>query len=92
MTPNEKSKASFDPSSFSPRSLGRKIVDFGIARWVSRRVTARTPYFMSQKGKLKLTVVSDQGKEAVIAILEAATSSARVAWRADQAHGDGYGQ
>jgi CRP-like cAMP-binding protein len=36
--------------------------------------------FSIQKGKVKLTVVSKQNKEAVIAILTSATWWARLAW------------
>jgi len=72
MTPNEKSKASFDPKLFLAKvGSGRKIVDFGIGEVVFSQGDGADAIFYVQKGKLKLTVVSDQGKEAVIAILEA---------------------
>ena len=36
----------------------------------SGRAILRTPFFTSRSGKIKLTVVSERGKEAVVGILE----------------------
>ena len=38
-------------------------------KWSSRRATPADAVFYIQKGKVKITVVSEQGKEAVVAVL-----------------------
>jgi CRP-like cAMP-binding protein len=68
----EKPKPFFDPKVFLAKvGAGRNIMDFGIGEVVFSQGDPADAVFYVQKGKLKLTVVSDQGKEAVIAILEA---------------------
>jgi CRP-like cAMP-binding protein len=68
----EKPKPPFDPQIFLAKvGTGRKIMDYGNGEVVFSQGDHADAIFYLQKGKLKLTVVSDQGKEAVIAILEA---------------------
>jgi CRP-like cAMP-binding protein len=72
MQPMEKAKPPFDPKIFLTKmGAGRKIMDYGNGEAVFSQGDHADAIFYLQKGKLKLTVVSDQGKEAVIAILEA---------------------
>ena len=62
----------FDPKIFLAKvGAGRKILDYRNGEMVFSQGDHADAVFYLQKGKLKLTVVSDQGKEAVIAILEA---------------------
>jgi CRP-like cAMP-binding protein len=72
MAPKDKSKLPFDPKTFLAKvGTGRKIMDYRNGEAVFSQGDQADAIFYVQKGKLKLTVVSDQGKEAVIAILEA---------------------
>jgi CRP-like cAMP-binding protein len=72
MAPKEKSKLSFDPKIFLAKvGAGRRIMEYRNGEVVFSQGDHADAIFYVQKGKLKLTVVSDQGKEAVIAILEA---------------------
>jgi len=72
MQPKEKSKPLFDPKMFLAKvGAGRKIMEYRDGEVVFSQGDLADSIFYVQKGKLKLTVVSDQGKEAVIAILEA---------------------
>jgi len=63
--------------SFNPRSFlagvgeGRSIDRFGKNKIVFSQGDPANAIFYIQKGKVKVTVVSGQGKEAVVAILEA---------------------
>jgi CRP/FNR family transcriptional regulator, cyclic AMP receptor protein len=68
MTPKE--KLSFDPKSFLAKvGQGRKIDEYRKKQVVFAQSDPATAIFYIQKGKVKLTVVSESGKEAVIAIL-----------------------
>jgi len=70
MTP--KSKPSFDPKIFLAKvGEGRTIVEYFKNQVVFSQEDRADTIFYIQKGKVKLTVVSNAGKEAVIAILGA---------------------
>ena len=58
------------PNPFSPKSA-RDIASVSTARTrsSSHKATLRMPFFFIRRGKVKVTVVSEQGKEAVVAIL-----------------------
>jgi CRP-like cAMP-binding protein len=67
-----KRKPSFDPKSFLARvGDGRSIGKYRKGEMVFSQGDVGDAVFYIQKGKAKLTVVSEQGKEAVIAILGA---------------------
>jgi CRP/FNR family transcriptional regulator, cyclic AMP receptor protein len=65
-----KVKAAFDPSAFlSKVGKGRTLTYYPKNRTVFSQGDPANAIFYIQKGKIKLTVVSQQGKEAVVAIL-----------------------
>ena len=65
-------KPPFDPKVFlSKVNGGRAISDYRKDQIVYRQGEAADSVFYIQSGKVKKTVVSEQGKEAVVAILEA---------------------
>ena len=60
----------FDPSAFlSKADSGRTISKYALHQVVFSQGDAADAVFYIQKGKLKITVVSEQGKEAVVAVL-----------------------
>src|ERR1041385_7895186 len=64
-----KRRLPFDPKSFVAKvGDGRSIERFGKDQIVFSQGDAADAVFYMQKGKAKVTVVSEQGKEAVIAI------------------------
>jgi len=68
MTP--KRKPSFDPKLFLANvGQGRTFADYGENQVVFSQGDPANAVFYIQKGKIKITVVSNSGKEAVIAIL-----------------------
>jgi CRP/FNR family cyclic AMP-dependent transcriptional regulator len=68
MTP--KSKLPFDPKLFLAKvGAGRTIAEYSKDQTVFSQGDTANAVFYIQKGKIKLTVVSNNGKEAVIAIL-----------------------
>ena len=68
MTPKEKIHSI--PSSFWPRLATEETLRNTVRnKWSSAQSDPADAIFYIQKGKVKLTVVSDNGKEAVIAIL-----------------------
>ena len=70
MTP--KSKPLFDPKLFLAKvGKGRTIAEYSKNQMVFSQGDPADAIFYIQKGKVKLTVVSNDGKEAVIAILGA---------------------
>ena len=70
MTP--KSKLLFDPKLFLAKvGEGRKIADYSKNQVIFSQADPANTVFYIQTGEVKLTVVSDAGKEAVIAILGA---------------------
>jgi CRP/FNR family cyclic AMP-dependent transcriptional regulator len=65
-----KKKNGFDPASFlASAGLGRKIVQVKAKRAFFSQGNAADCVFYLQSGRAKLTVVSDQGKEATITLL-----------------------
>ena len=67
-----KRRALFDPKSFLAKvGEGRSIGTYCKDRIVFSQGDPADAVFYIQKGKVKVTVVSEQGKEAVVAILEA---------------------
>jgi CRP-like cAMP-binding protein len=72
-------KDSFDPKLFLAKvGAGKTILEFRKNQEIFAQGDIADAAFYIQKGRVKLTVVSAQGKEAVVAILEA-SSSARAA-------------
>jgi CRP/FNR family cyclic AMP-dependent transcriptional regulator len=66
-----KAKLPFDPKEFLSRvNGGRAISDYRKDKTVFRQGDPADAVFFIQKGKIKLTVVSERGKEAVVGILE----------------------
>ena len=62
---------SFDPLEFLAKvGAGKTILEFHRNQTVFAQGDAADTVFYIQKGKVKLTVLSEQGKEAVVAILE----------------------
>jgi CRP/FNR family transcriptional regulator, cyclic AMP receptor protein len=67
-----KKKPSFDPKAFLAKADGgRTILKYPKDKILFSQGDPADAVFYIQQGKVKLTVVSDQGKEAVVAILEA---------------------
>jgi CRP/FNR family transcriptional regulator, cyclic AMP receptor protein len=65
-------KAIFDPLAFLAKAGGGKtIASYGKGQVVFAQSDPADAIFYIQKGKLKLTVVSNNGKEAVVALLGA---------------------
>src|ERR1700722_9816301 len=63
-------KASFDPKTFLANvGEGKAIAKYSKGNVVFSQGDAADAVFYLQKGRVKLTVVSEQGKEAVVAIL-----------------------
>jgi len=61
----------FDPKAFLAKiGEGRSVVRYDEGQVVFSQDDAADAVFYIQKGKVKLTVVSEQGKEAVVAILD----------------------
>src|SRR6202042_2866618 len=64
-------KDMFDPRDFLAKvGTGKTILEFRKNQRVFEQGDVAETVYYIQKGKLKLTVVSEQGKEAVVAILE----------------------
>jgi len=67
---NRKAKLPFDPNAFlSKVNGGRAIADYRKDQIVYRQGDPADSVFYIRSGKVKSTVVSEQGKEAVVAIL-----------------------
>ena len=67
-----KRRASFSPKAFLARvGEGRSIATYRKSQIVFSQGDPADAVFYIQKGKVKVTVVSDQGKEAIVAILAA---------------------
>jgi len=72
MQPKNKPKPSFDVKIFLTKvGRGRTLMDFPDGQAVFSQGDSADAVYYIQKGKLRLTVVSKQGKEAIIAILTA---------------------
>ena len=68
---NRKAKLPFDPKVFlSKVNGGQRISDYRKHQIVFQEGDPADAVFYIQKGKIKLTVVSERGKEAVVGILE----------------------
>jgi CRP/FNR family transcriptional regulator, cyclic AMP receptor protein len=64
-------KNPFDPKVFLARvGKGKTILQFHVNQKVFAQGEAADTVFYIQKGRVKLTVVSEHGKEAVVGILE----------------------
>ena len=75
-----KRRPAFDPKSFLAMvGEGRSLGTYRKGHIVFAQGDPADAVFYIQKGKVKVTVVSEQGKEAVVAILEAENSSAKAA-------------
>jgi CRP/FNR family transcriptional regulator, cyclic AMP receptor protein len=65
-------KNGFNPKAFLAKvGTGKKISKFGKDQIVFAQGDAADTIFYLQKGKVKIVVTSDQGKEAVVAVLKA---------------------
>jgi CRP/FNR family transcriptional regulator, cyclic AMP receptor protein len=63
-------KDMFDPKNFLAKvSEGKQVLQFHKNQHVFEQGDVADTVFYIQKGKVKLTVLSEQGKEAVVAIL-----------------------
>jgi CRP/FNR family transcriptional regulator, cyclic AMP receptor protein len=61
----------FDPKSFLAKlGAGKQVLEFHKNQHVFEQGDVADTVFYIQKGKVKLTVESEQGKEAVVAILQ----------------------
>ena len=71
-TPQEQTRDAFDPGAFFSRSGTGKCVDhFAKNQKIFSQGDAADAVFFIQKGKVKITVLSEQGKEAVVGIFSA---------------------
>jgi CRP/FNR family cyclic AMP-dependent transcriptional regulator len=67
----KQAKDSFDPKMFLARvGTGKTILEFRRNQNIFAQGDVADTIFYIQKGRVKLTVLSEQGKEAVVAILE----------------------
>jgi CRP/FNR family cyclic AMP-dependent transcriptional regulator len=67
---NEEKKVPFDPKVFlATVNGGRSISKYRLNQKVFAQSSSADAVFYIQKGKVKITVVSEQGKEAVVAVL-----------------------
>ena len=67
---NEEKKVPFDPKVFlATVNGGRSIAKYRMNQTVFSQGKPADSVFYIQKGKVKVTVVSEQGKEAVVAVL-----------------------
>src|SRR6185312_7816260 len=69
--PNKSNQAIFDPKEFLAKvGEGKTILEFRKDQIVFAQGDAADTVFYIQKGRVKVVVLSDQGKEAVVGILE----------------------
>jgi CRP/FNR family transcriptional regulator, cyclic AMP receptor protein len=69
---SKKARASFDPKEFLAKvGDGKTVAEYQKDQIVFAQGDAAEAVFYIQKGRVKLTVVSEHGKEAVLGILEA---------------------
>jgi CRP/FNR family transcriptional regulator, cyclic AMP receptor protein len=79
MTPKPATEI-FDPKDFLAKvGVGKTIIEFHKNQTVFSQGDVAETVFYVQNGKVKLTVMSEQGKEAVVAILEPGQFLANVA-------------
>ena len=68
----KKKKLAFDPQTFlATLSAGRSIVNYSKGQAIFAQGDPADAVFYVRKGKVKLTVTSTQGKEAVVALVDA---------------------
>ena len=68
--PRQSRRAQFKPETFLERiAESKKILDYSQGAKIFTQSNASDAVYYIQKGRLKLTVVSEQGKEAIVAIL-----------------------
>jgi CRP/FNR family transcriptional regulator, cyclic AMP receptor protein len=80
---NRKAKLPFDPKDFRSKvNGGQRVSEYRKEQIVFRQGDPADAVFYIHNGKAKKTVISEQGKEAVVALSGPATSSARAAWLA----------
>jgi hypothetical protein len=78
-------RAAFDPEVFLAKvGKGRTLADYKKKQTLFSQGDPADAIFYIQTGKVKLTVVSKQGKEAVVAIVGSMTSLEKVAWPASR--------
>ena len=69
--PTDPPRDAFDPKAFLAKvGFGKVILEPGKGESVFEQGDAADTVYYIQKGRIKLTVLSEQGKEAVVAILE----------------------
>jgi len=69
---NNKQEAPFDPKAFLSRvNGGRAVTTYGVNQNIYQQGDSADSVFYIQRGNVKLTVTSEQGKEAVVAFLKA---------------------
>src|SRR4029077_16298407 len=69
--PNNTNQAIFDPKEFLAKvGHGKTILEFRKDEVVFAQGDVASTVFYIQKGRVKVVVVSDQGKEALVGILE----------------------
>ncbi len=69
--PNNTNQAILDPKEFSPRwAKGKTILEFRKDEIVFSQGDVADTVFYIQNGRVKVVVISEQGKEAVVSILE----------------------
>ena len=74
-------QAAFDPHTFLAKvGAGRTLVAYPEQRPIFAQGDTADAVFYIQDGQVKLTVVSERGKEAVIAVLAPRPSLGRAAW------------
>ena len=67
----KQAKNAFDPETFFAKvGAGKRTLEFRRNKAIFAQGDAADTVFYIQKGRVKLTVLSEQGKEAVVAILE----------------------
>ena len=74
----------FDPAAFVLKvGTGKTIKDYRSRQTVFAQGDPADAVFFVQSGRVKLTVVSSRGKEAVIGVLEAGSFFGEAAWPAN---------
>jgi len=79
----EKTQSSFNPSAFlADADNGRSITKFRKNQIVFSQGEPADAVFFVQKGKVRVSVVSDRGREAVVSVLGPMNFSVKAACRA----------
>jgi CRP-like cAMP-binding protein len=77
----KRARPAFDPKQFlATANRGRAVSDHPRDSAVYRQGGPADAVFYIQKGRVKITVASQQGKEAVIAMMGPDSSSAKDVW------------